>query len=67
MTLEQLIRECPEEWGIVGSEYRIAVQDDEGGRLHILVHPYGRSGETVDFTVNGNELTTIFDTKIIKL
>ena len=63
MTLEELIRECQNEWGLVGSEYIIRVQDDEDGRLHIYARPSDRSGHTVDFTVNGNELTELFNTK----
>jgi len=63
MTLEELIRECANEWGVVASEYIIRVQSDDEKGLHIYVRPSDRSGHTVDFIVNGNHLIELFNTK----
>jgi len=63
MTLEDLIRKFPNEWGLVASEYIIRVQDDDGGRLHVYVRASDRNSETTDFTIKGNELTELFSTE----
>lgn len=47
----------------ISPEFRVAVQSLEGNGqfkgVHILIHPFGYNGKTLDFLVNGNELTLI--------
>jgi hypothetical protein len=38
-------------------DFRIAVQTAKDGGQHIIVHPWGHSGDTLAFVVKGNELT----------
>ena len=37
-------------------EFRVAVQDDKYDTIHIIIHPMGHSGATLDFIVKGNTL-----------
>ena len=65
MTLEELIKSNFESTNQM--EYRLAlvqlVDVGPGGaaeqRAHIIVHPMGIDGETLDFTVDGNNLIPI--------
>lgn len=38
------------------NEWTLKVHTDHGDRVHIYIHPTGRNGETIDFTVIGNKL-----------
>lgn len=40
-------------------DFRLAVQDEKAGGTHIIVHPYGHDGNTLDFIVRGNNLEQI--------
>lgn len=41
--------------------FRVAVQGiTESGGIHIIIHPSGYDGETLDFTVKGNTLIPAF-------
>lgn len=44
----------------VSPEFRVAVQNINGDGVHIIIHPLGHNGETLDFLVNGNSLSKIF-------
>lgn len=69
MTLEDLLRtkvkgkDKDENEVEYSPEFRVAVQSLEGNGefkgVHILIHPNGHNGETLDFLVNRNELTLI--------
>ena len=37
-------------------DFRIAVQSEKESGLHIIVHPLGHDGDTLDFIVQGNKL-----------
>ena len=43
----------------ISPEFRVAVQhiNDEG--VHVIIHPFGYSGDTLDFLVIGNDLKAI--------
>lgn len=64
MTLEDLLRmTVPVGPGCVAPEgtpmspdFRVAVQHIGGDGVHIIVHPMGHNGETLDFVVSGNKL-----------
>lgn len=47
----------------ISPEFLVKVQSLEGNGefkgVHIMIHPNGHSGDTLDFLVNGNELTLI--------
>jgi len=55
-SLEQIIRENAEEFGVVTSEYIIRVQDDTDEGLEIYIRPSNRNGDTRDFIIKGNEI-----------
>ena len=38
-------------------DFRIAVQENKRGCTHIIIHPAGHNGDTLDFLVKGNALT----------
>lgn len=38
-------------------DFRISVQDKKESGTHIIVHPLGHAGDTLDFLVTGNKLT----------
>ena len=40
----------------VTPEFRVAVQHIRDDGVHIIIHPNGHSGDTLDFVVSGNEL-----------
>ena len=37
-------------------DFRLAVQSEKEGGTHVIVHPLGHDGDTLDFIVKGNEL-----------
>lgn len=47
----------------ISPEFLVKVQSLEGNGefkgVHIMIHPNGHNGETLDFLVNGNKLTLI--------
>ena len=43
----------------ISPEFRVAVQHIKDDGVHIIIHPNGYSGDTLDFLVSGNELKTI--------
>lgn len=69
MSLEQLLRtKIPAKTkdGVdieISPEFRVAVQSLEGKGdfkgVHIIIHANGHNSDTLDFLVNGNELTLI--------
>ena len=65
-TLEELLRtkvihrrESDGQEVEITPEYRVAVQGDVDNTVHIIIHPLGYHGDTLDFYVTGNELTPI--------
>lgn len=40
-------------------EFRIAIQGKKMGGIHIIVHPIGHNGDTLDFIVKGNTFTLL--------
>ena len=40
-------------------DFRIAVQGERDGGIHIIVHAQDHDSDTLDFIVNGNELTPL--------
>lgn len=62
MTLQQLLETTVVSKNKDGNEiqvspdFRVAVQGERDGGVHIIVHPHGHNGETLDFVVSGNEL-----------
>lgn len=59
-TLEQMIRDNCDSWGVEASEYIVRVQRDLGEKgLQIYIRPSNRNGETFDLIVDGNTLTKV--------
>lgn len=56
MTIEQSIRKDANQWGVVGSEYILRVQDDMDGGLKVYLRPSDRGGTTLDFIISGNDI-----------
>lgn len=45
----------------ISPEFRVAVQSVySDGSVHIIIHPNGHNGETLDFLVKGNTLHPVF-------
>jgi len=40
-------------------EFRVSVQDECDGGVHIIIHADGHNSETLDFMVTGNNLKPI--------
>ena len=40
----------------ISPEFRVAVQGEKFGGIHIIVHLSGHSGDTLDFVVKGDRL-----------
>jgi len=59
MNLEEMIKKFPNECGLWGSEYILRVHEIKDGRIHIYIRPSDRNGETIDFWIDGNNLTQI--------
>ncbi len=57
--LEEMLRRDANQYGVVGSEFILRVHQEVDGRLHIYVRPSDRSGTTLDFWLDGNNLTPI--------
>ena len=38
-------------------DFRVSVQSKKDNGIHIMVHPFGHDGDTLDFIVKGNEIT----------
>ena len=58
-TLEDLLRDYPDKFGPIGSEFTVRVSEEKQGFLHIYIHPSGRNGDTLDFWVDGNKLVPL--------
>lgn len=58
-TLQELLEMKVDDLGAVFTpDFRVAVQGEgPGGGIHIIIHPMGYDGDTLDFVVVGNELT----------
>jgi hypothetical protein len=62
MTLEELLRmTVPVPAGCVAAEgtpmspdFRVAVQEITEAGVHVIVHPFGHNGQTLDLLVSGN-------------
>lgn len=66
MTLEQLLKMKIDGISPISKEsisyppdFRVAVQGERDGGVHVIVHALGHSSETLDFIVVGNELREI--------
>jgi len=61
-TLQELLEMKVQSEGINGSveitpDFRVAVQGIHEYGVHIIVHPMGHNGDTLDFIVKGNTIT----------
>lgn len=45
----------------VSPEFRVAVQNIGPNGTHIIIHPNGHNGDTLDFLVNANNLIPLID------
>ena len=54
MRIEQLLRENASQYGLIGSEFIIRVQNDINGELEVYVRPSDRNGDTENFIVKDN-------------
>jgi hypothetical protein len=43
-------------------DFRVSVQSAGAAGVHIIIHPEGHNGDTLDFVVNANNLIPIIDT-----
>jgi len=59
LTLEDMIRRFPNEYGVLGSEFILRVTNIKDNRLHIYIRPSDRNGETLDYWLDGNVLTPL--------
>lgn len=65
-TLQELLEIKVQSEGLNGPveitpDFRVAVQGvTESGGIHIIIHPSGHNGDTLDFTVKGNTLIPAF-------
>lgn len=58
MTLQELLTTTVDMNGREGlPDFRIAVQSQSKKGVHIIVHPFGYDGHTLDLLVKGNKLT----------
>lgn len=70
MNLEELLRMKVESEGIHGKveispDFRVAVQKISDSGVHIIIHPAGHNGETLDYMVNGDELSQIINGHVL--
>ena len=54
MRIEELLRKNANQYGLIGSEYIIRVQNDKEGELEVYVRPADRNGDTENFIVKDN-------------
>lgn len=40
-------------------DFRLAVQNIHHDGVHIIIHPFGHNGDTLDFFVRGNQLSMV--------
>lgn len=64
MNLEKLLRTKVEFEGLNGKvnitpDFRVAVQKISDAGVHIIIHANGHSSDTLDYMVNGDELSRI--------
>ncbi len=64
MNLEELLKMKVESEGINGKvevspAFRLAVQSVSDAGVHIIIHPDGHNGETLDYMVKGNLLAQL--------
>ncbi len=57
-TIEQYLRDCLKQNIIY---FSIRATEDDTGMIRFYIHPAGKDGDTLDFSVVGNELRTIYD------
>ena len=43
----------------ISPEFRVAVQHVRDDGVHVIIHPNGHAGDTLDFVVSGNNLQGI--------
>ncbi len=57
-TLEQLLKTPAQMRNGVRfiPDFRVAVQEETRDGVHIIIHPSGHNGDTLDFRVKGNNL-----------
>lgn len=48
-----------ENWDRNVIDHALRAQPTEDGRIHFYVHPDGHDGDTLDFIVEGNQLTPL--------
>ena len=58
-TLENLLRNNPDKFGIIGSTFIVRVSEEKQDFIHIYIHPSDRNGDTLDFWVDGNKLVPL--------
>jgi hypothetical protein len=54
MRIEELIRKNANEYGLIGSEYIIRVQNNKDDELEVYVRPSDRNGDTENFIIKDN-------------
>lgn len=54
MRIEELIRKNANEYGLIGSEYIIRVQNNKDDELEVYVRPSDRNGDTEKFIIKDN-------------
>lgn len=70
MNLEELLRTKVESDGINGKvqispSFRVAVQSESDAGVHIIIHPDGYNGETLDYMVKGDDLSQIVNGHVL--
>jgi len=55
-TLEQVIRDNAEEFGVISSEFIVRVQNDTNEGLEVYIRPNNRNGDTHDFIIKNNSI-----------
>ena len=53
MTLEDYLKNNTQTFG----EHRLKATVNTDGTVELYIHPYGKDGDTVDYTVNDSNLT----------
>jgi len=61
ISLEQMLRNNPQNEYLEGSEFILRVQFEESdGSIRAYVRPSDRDGDTFDFKIKGNNIDVIF-------
>ncbi len=56
--LEKVLTDDAESFGLLGSEYILRIQNVTPEGIEFYVRPYNRNGQTINFVIKGNTLTT---------